>query len=293
MSNPFFEINEQYSLTQLKSANQPIFIFSTVWRSGSTLFQRSLVTDSSIQVWGEPYSYSNLISSLSRMATPLKHPNWPARNHLLEHPDVVANPHEHFIANWYPPVQAMVESQRAMLDRLFLQSAEKLGRTRFGVKFVRISLEEMNYLNWIYPDAKFIILIRNPWDCWRSYKGYQWYYRWPKGLVRTPQQFGKIWEKQTRELLSHTLGDVVNVLRYEDFLRPEFSWDELRSFTGLSNLSDIALEKKITGVVSAPQPIVESDCEIIRTICGSTAKSLGYHGLKETDLSMKIGPWIQ
>ena len=70
----------------------------------------------------------------------------------------------------------MVESHRALLDRLFKQSAVELGKERFGIKFVRIGLEEMHYLEWLYPDAN--VLFRNPWDCWRSYKGYNWMYRW-------------------------------------------------------------------------------------------------------------------
>ena len=46
-----------------------------------------------------------------------------------------------------------------MLDRLFKQSAIDLGKERFGIKFVRIGLEEMHYLEWLYPDAVSSLII--------------------------------------------------------------------------------------------------------------------------------------
>ena len=178
-----------------------------------------------------------------------------------------------------------------MLDRLFKQSATEMGKDRFGIKFVRIGLEELHYLEWLYPDAKFLILFRNPWDCWRSYKGYNWMYRWPKGRITTVQQFAKLWEKQTRELLSHPQSDQVRALRYEDFLHPEFNWDRFRHFCELPALNQSALEKRITGVNVPPQPITDEDCQVITKICKHLTGPLGYRGLKDTNTEISIGEW--
>lgn len=291
MTNPFLNITKRFPLTPLPNGGKPIFILSTIWRSGSTALQRTLVTDPSIQMWGEPFSNTNLITSLARSALALTQPNWPQAGHFPKHEQILQNPEEHFIANWYPPMQAMYEAHRTMLDRLFKQPAYEMGKERFGIKFVRLSLEEMHYLEWLYPDAKFIILFRNPWDCWRSYKGYNWMYRWPKGKISTAQQFAKIWEKQTRELLSHPQSDTVKALRYEDFLQPDFNWDRLREFCELPNISNRALEKRIKGVQIAPQPITETDCQIVDKICRSLSTPLGFRGLKDTDTDISIGDW--
>ena len=291
MTNPFLNITKRFPLTPLPSAGKPIFILSTIWRSGSTALQRTLVTDPSIQVWGEPYADANLITSLSRSALALTQPNWPHHGHFPTNKVILDNPEEYFIANWYPPMQSMYESHRAMLDRLFKQSALDLGKERFGIKFVRIGLEELHYLEWLYPDAKFLILFRNPWDCWRSYKGYNWMYRWPKGRITTVQQFAKLWEKQTRDLLSHPQSNTVRAMRYEDFLHPDFNWDRLRDFCELPNLNNNALKKRISGVNIPPQPITDEDCQVIAKICGKLTESFGYRGLKDTDTEVAIGEW--
>lgn len=293
MPNPFWNIAKRFPLPPLPESNRPVFILSSIWRSGSTALQRTLVTDPSIQIWGEPYADTNLLPALTQSALALTQPNWPREGHFLNHKKVHDNPEQFFIANWYPPMKAMVEAHRAMLDRLFQQSAHEMGKERFGIKFVRISLNELYYLQWLYSDAKFLILVRNPWDCWRSYKGYEWIYRWPKGKVTSVQHFAKLWEKQTRGLLSHPQTDLVKVLRYEDFLQNDFNWGQLREFCELPNIRKDALEHRISGVNTPPQPITDADCLNISQICGSLASQLGYRGLKDTDTTMQIGTWRQ
>lgn len=291
MTNPFLNITKRFPLTPVSSIDKPIFIISTIWRSGSTILQRTLVTDPTIQVWGEPYAETNLITSLARSALALTQSDWPLPGHFLNEQEFLDNPHKYFIANWYPPMQAMYEAHRSMLDRLFKEPALDMGKERFGIKFVRIGLEEMHYLEWLYPDAKFLILFRNPWDCWRSYKGYDWMFRWPKGRITTVQQFAKLWERQTRELLSHPQSDRVHALRYEDFLHPEFNWERLRNFCELPELNNSAMAKRLRGVNVPPEPITSLDCQTISKICWNLAEALGYRGLKDTDTTISIGDW--
>ena len=284
--NPFLTIDQRFELKPLPPANQPIFLLSSIWRSGSTLVQRTLATDHDIMMWGEPYADCNLLSSLSRSALALTQDHWPTMGHFARGmPQVFANPEDHFIANLYPDIEYLRIGHRAFLDQTFWKSAEAHKRNRFGIKFVRLGLQEAQYLQWLYPDAKFIILIRNPWDCWRSYKGYQWLYRWPKQLVYKVEQFSLLWKKQTTDLLQFE-GNQYR-LRYEDFLREDFDWAGLREFTGLENISRRALDKKITGVNQKPLPITEQDQVVVQKICGQLANQLGYLGLKETDANFQ------
>ena len=291
MTNPFLNVAKRFPLTPVPSANKPIFILSTIWRSGSTALQRLLVSDPSMQVWGEPYANTNLIPMLAQSARALTAPDSLHKGHFINLQVIRDNPENYFIANWYPPMQAMYESHRTMLDRLFKQPAEDMGKKRFGIKFVRLSLSEMQYLQWVYPDAKFIILVRNPWDCWRSYKGYDWTYRWPKGIIKTPKQFALLWEKQTRELVSHPETDNIKVLRYEDFIHPEFNWERFKEFCKLPDIRPEILENRIMGVNVQPKPITNEDCEIISKSCKLLAKQLGYLGLKNTNTESGVGSW--
>ena len=47
--------------------DEPVFLFSAGWRSGSTLLQRLIMSDASIFVWGEPMT---IVDSYSRWPIP-------------------------------------------------------------------------------------------------------------------------------------------------------------------------------------------------------------------------------
>jgi hypothetical protein len=288
MSNPFKRIDSRFGLEPLPPGNKPVFILSTVWRSGSTLLQRTLCTDPDILMWGEPYADCNLFTSMARSAIALNQKAWPSPRFFATGAEQVFDELEnYFIANLYPEISYLRAGHRALLDRTFSDSAKAKGRERFGSKFVRLGLEEANYLEWMYPDAKFIFLIRNPWDCWRSYKGYAWTYRWPKQVVSKVAQFAMLWKKQTSGLLQFA-GPNSMVLRYEDFLKDDFDWDGLREFTELPNITKKATKQRIRGVLTEPLPVVESDLAVIQSICGPLANQLGYFGLKETKLEFLL-----
>ena len=280
MNNPYLPLHQKYQFSPAPSANTPIFILSSIWRSGSTLLQRSICTDQDIVLWGEPYSYCNLITSLMYSTKPFLLEDWPPPN-LSQSKTVFSQLDSFFIANLYPEMKHLYNGHRAMLDRLFQDSATEQGKSRFGAKFVRLSLDEAHYLQWLYPDAKFIVLIRNPWDCWKSYKGYNWIYRWPKAVIQTVDQFAKIWMKQTSELIQLQSPNAIT-LRYEDFLAEDFDWDAFRDFCELPKMTNAALSKQIKGTNYDPRSVTDEDCERIAKICNPIAKELGYLGLKQT-----------
>ena len=56
-----------------------------------------------------------------------------------------------------------------------------------------------------------------------------------RGLLAHPNTLA-IWEKQTSELISQPETEHVKVLRYEDFIHPDFNWDRLKTFCELPNI---------------------------------------------------------
>jgi hypothetical protein len=287
MANPYFAFDNKCDLQPIEKSCSPIFIVSSIWRSGSTLLQRTFCTDDSIIMWGEPYADCNLVSSMAQSAKALLQQNWPsADNYAWKCPWVFEAPHKHFIANLYPEPPFIRGAYRQFFDHLFLNGAKFKGYSRFGAKFVRLGLDETYFLQWIYPDAIFFFLVRNPWDCWRSYKGYRWRYRYPKAPVVKVEQFASLWQKQTADLLQYQGGNA-GWLRYEDFLQDDFDWEKVKSFCELPNMTKEALGQKIVGVIHEPEPIEPRELEVINYICGDLARKLGYHGLKNTDISHK------
>ena len=290
MPNPYRAIEKRFKLAPLEPSCQPIFIFSSSWRSGSTLLQRSLCTDPSMIVWGEPYSDCNSIQSMATTTRALLQKKWPIPGSFVQKkPEVFQNLHKYFIANMYPQIEAFRQSHRLFLDNLFWTTARAQNFSRFGIKFVRLGLAEAQFLRWMYPDCIFLFLVRNPWDSWRSYKGYRWRYRYPKPPVTKVELFASIWQKHTSEFLQFDLKNA-GWIRYEEFIQPEFNWDRLRTFCDLPNMTTEALSIKIAGVDREPSPVTQEELDTIQYVCGDLTQKLGYLGLGKTDLTMKPFP---
>ena len=119
--NPYLVFDQRYDLEPSEDNIRPIFLFASIWRSGSTLLQRTLCTDSSLIMWGEPYAQLGLITSFAENAKCLYKTQWPApKNWLFDVEEWYENLSEHFIANLYPKPRFLRESYRAQLDHLFV-----------------------------------------------------------------------------------------------------------------------------------------------------------------------------
>lgn len=199
----------------------PVFIFSAGWRSGSTLLQRLVMSKAEILIWGEPYDYCGLIQALADTTRSFTG-DWPPEDYYYSHYNG-AKPEKltgHFIANLFPPPDDFRRGQRALFDRMFAEPAKRLGIKRWGIKEVRLGIEHALYLRWLYPKASFLFLYRNPLDAYRSYCGYghSWYKTWPDEPVFTPAAFGAHWSNLVEGFIrdSHKVGGLV--IRYEDLI---------------------------------------------------------------------------
>ena len=89
------------------------------------------------------------------------------------------------------------------------------GFDRWGVKEVRWDVEMASYLRWLFPDARFVFLVRNPFDAYRSYRQWDWYDnwpfhtwydRWPSEPIDSPESFGSHWRRLAGGFLGRPLG---------------------------------------------------------------------------------------
>lgn len=202
--------------------SSPAFILSAGWRSGSTLLQRMLTTDGRI-MWGEPYAYSAILRNAAAAWAPFDD-TWPNARHFVSNFDVSKGLASTWIANFYPDPSDLLAAQRAYLDQLFAAPAARVGSSSWGLKGVRLGGGVACFLKLLYPRARFVFLVRNPYDAYRSYltkitsngNFAGWYVRWPDDRVAGPTHFGEVWRGLAESMQRHVRRARGEIVRYED-----------------------------------------------------------------------------
>ena len=275
MKNPPWEqFGARWGLSGAADDAAPVFLLAAGWRSGSTLLQRLLCSSKEVLIWGEPYGRVGLVQSLTASAMGLN-AQWPTPQHLGTD-EVFENLEEHWIANLYPPPEAMRAALAAPLETLFAWPAVERGFGRFGLKEVRLQAAHARFLNWIYPSARFVFLVRNPYDAWRSARGLGLMAHWSGPVMDTPAKFAGHW---ARLAASFQGWDNPNglLLRYEDLRNTDL--DGLAHHCRLKTINADVLRNVQTGVRrEKPAALTDAEIQEIRSVAGSVAQSLGYAG---------------
>lgn len=206
----------------VRSGNQsaPVFIFSAGWRSGSTFLQRWIMTSGHVLVWGEPYQRTELIRSMAGQLRAFTH-SWPGDDYFVGDDDLIQDPTSAWVANLYPSLEDFMDAHIAFLERLFLEPARALGKPRWGLKELMLTVGHARYLKWLFPNAKFLFLCRNPYDAYGSYRKWRnWYKAWPAEPVFTPTRYGAFWRHLAADFLDHHDDVGGLLLRYEKLREP-------------------------------------------------------------------------
>lgn len=207
----------------MNTSPPPVFLFSSAWRSGSTLLQRFITATGEVLVWGETGGALNSMAeavggweqitadSSRRFAGALGGKGEAAYQALIASPKT-----EHaglWIANVSPPYADILADLRQMFDTLYGQRANELGYPRYGFKETRCGLDTARQLRKIFPGARFVFLVRNPFDVILSIKRRNWMGR-PAGHD-TLRHYAEHWRRHTQEFRQADFG---LTLRYEDFV---------------------------------------------------------------------------
>jgi hypothetical protein len=79
-----------------------------------------------------------------------------------------------WIACLNPPEDVFIEAFRAFFESVYAGPARDLGYSRWGLKEVQADIDVARFLRNLYPQSKFVFLIRNPVDCLTSIKRRRW-----------------------------------------------------------------------------------------------------------------------
>lgn len=215
-----------------RSEEKPVFILSAGWRSGSTMLQRLVMSREPVLIWGEPYSHALMLHHLSDGLSAITD-DWPEQRWFVGEYDL-DKLSTTFVANLYPEVQDLHNACLAYMQALFAGPAQTRGYPRWGIKDVRLDIDDARFLQWLYPQAKFLFLVRNPYAAYRSYRlARNWYYEWPDDPVLTAKRFGQHWRKLAggfRDELDEVGG---MLLRQEDIAGGDVDFDALQTYLEL------------------------------------------------------------
>jgi hypothetical protein len=226
----------------------PIFILANGWRTGSTLLQRILVTDRRLLLWGEPFGEMTMVSTLteivSRLSTLPNLSQLSAGEDLTSSSETSLRMAQSWIATLYPTGADLRLALRALLSAWLGASAAGRGFSRWGFKEVRFGATEATMLHWLYPNAKFVILSRHPFDCYRSLSDSGWhhvYHRRPDIRVDSAAGFARHWNRLAVSWSELPAGFPFVHLEYEDMVRGKVDFRRLESWLGVEVNEDAAL----------------------------------------------------
>jgi hypothetical protein len=140
--------------------DEPVFVCSIGWRTGSTLVQRILMTDPSVLIWGEPMDRLGVLDLLADIVTGVS-PDWPPRHHFISHRPDIDLTHD-WVALLQPDAANFKAGLRGLMDGWLAEPARRRGFPRWGVKEVRWAADRVMLLRWLYPKSRVLLLVRHP-----------------------------------------------------------------------------------------------------------------------------------
>jgi hypothetical protein len=277
VSDAIDAVKSRWGVDAALDRERPIFVFSAGWRSGSTLLQRLLMSGGNALIWGEPYTASDIVGRLAESLR-IFSANYPPQNFFVQSEEASpgGNLHRKWIAHLYPPPQDLRDAHRAFLTTLLATPAARLGFERWGFKDCKYGIEHAAYLKWLFPNAKFFFIYRNPYDAYRSFRLFGAYLQWPDNTVFTAREFGRLWKSLMEGFLAGHSGVDGTLVKFEDLVSGRFGVHELETLAGVTCNRSI-LTEKIAGRgerVLAPLPRLEE--QILAMSVGELASTLGY-----------------
>jgi hypothetical protein len=226
-------------------------------------------------MWGEPFGRSGMIEHLALPLCAFSE-DWPAQTSLIDHASFQGKLGDKWTANLYPPLEQLPEAHADFFRRLFSQPARARDFERWGLKEVRYGSEHAAYLRWVFPQAKFLFLVRNPYACWASYRnlGTATFFRtWPNEPVDTPEQFGQHWRDLADGFRRDHAALGALLLRYEDLTAAGFDLRPVSDHVGFE-VDGGARSAQVGGSPEKARPTPE--LERLHAVVGRVAAEFGY-----------------
>jgi len=147
----------------MRPKDRPVIVLST-GRAGSTLLQKLLNTHPALVIWGE---HAGILNQLMGAWRVVSQSEWISdhepRGKWLLQPDRPLNADRWTAWDGSFSKQGFRRNMKRFIDGLFCDDIPE--QVRWGFKEIRYcKIELMDFLSELYPQAQFILLVRNPID---------------------------------------------------------------------------------------------------------------------------------
>lgn len=188
----------------------PVFLLGTGGRTGSTLLQRLIISTREVMLWGEHDGH--LLAAVESWVNGMQ--AWHDRSGGAQYQRFLRKGCRTFIPNITPPMEWFQRGARAAFRESLGGPAAQLGFPRWGFKEIRYEGQAALTLAALFPEARFVVLTRNPADALRSIKSTPWY---GSDYEADPARFLAEWSACASSLLDALprLGPGL-LVRYED-----------------------------------------------------------------------------
>jgi hypothetical protein len=254
----------------------PVFLLTSGWRSGSTLVQRLLNSSGDLLVWGENAALADLLLDRFRAAGPagqqqrLVTPSTLGLGHLRAFEQRGA---KDVFMPLLCPVQADFDrAVEGYLTTLYGAPARRMGRSRWGFKQVylggRSASRFIERLHSLFPDARFLYLVRHPVDSYISYLR--------AGFVAagTRDSFFENWKVNVEAFLERGGG---LLFTYEYLVtQPDAALEVLEKYVEVDDLDRSVLAVRVRGGANRSADLCVEDREAARRWTAHLWTELGY-----------------
>ena len=277
ISEAITNIEQRWQLPSKEDNQIPIFIFSAGWRSGSTLLQRLVFSSGEITIWGEPLGDAAFVARLAHCLGFITI-NWPPETFFMRNAmnTDIAN---QWIANLAPPISYLKKAHKAFFLQWFqIPAQEQFNTSRWGIKEVRLTIDHARYLKWLFPDARFLFIFRNPYDAFRSWKGNRWRSPWPGYYPYSALAFARHWDLLLQGYIAGCKDVDGMLVKFEDLISGKLNLNKIANHIKVKSIDSSVLNKKIASPAktTSKPPISLLDKIIITAICRSLMLQVGY-----------------
>jgi len=228
-------------------------------------------------MWGEPLGEMALLSGLAQMITRLS--TFPELKELCSGDNLpLSSLPTSWIATLYPPGTDFRIALQTLLTRWLGEPALRQGFRRWGFKEVRLSAAEAVLLHWLYPKAKFLLLSRNPYDCYRSLSDSGWthvYHTRPDVRVDSAAGVARHWNRLALSWGELPANFPAFRVKYEDLVTGKVDFRKLESWLNIEIRENVALSVTV-GSTARRRQLGWCERLIIRHEAGEGMRSLGY-----------------